>query len=475
MRRLFAFFALAAMASCSVPNFEVLPLDLGTPDSGTAGAQALEACRDGLLSAGEADIDCGHRCDAPCAATKTCFEDDDCASAFCSAGVCTDQTCSDRLKNQDETDIDCGGGTGCARCAPGRACSDVSDCNGGACEAGKCRAPSCNDMLKNDSESDIDCGGMCGPCATGKNCNAASDCSLALCTAGKCSAQTCADGIQNQDETDIDCGGVAGCARCATTKHCIGDSDCDHAKCASGSCQPTGCSDGVLNGSETGKDCGGSCSPCADGLGCSSAADCSSKVCTPSSHVCAVASCTDGILNGSEPTVDCGSSCSTKCQIADNCKGNGDCGSGRCYNSHCAPQSSSSAPLSPTGWVATASQTFDTTTPARFGIDGDPNTHWTTGTPQVAGMWFLVDMTKPQMFFSITMTSDSQPTDYVKSLKVSSSLDGQSFTQLRTGITGEKDLVVTFGDPQYARFLKFETLDSDGGLWWRIDDLRVRQ
>ncbi len=49
-----------------------------------------------------------------------------------------EETCSDGIKNQDETDIDCGG-----ICDP---------------------CPTCSDGIKNQDETDIDCGGICDPC-----------------------------------------------------------------------------------------------------------------------------------------------------------------------------------------------------------------------------------------------------------------------------------------------------------------------
>ncbi len=41
--------------------------------------------------------------------------------------------CEDGAKNNDETDIDCGGSTCAARCAAGLACKDASDCQSGSC------------------------------------------------------------------------------------------------------------------------------------------------------------------------------------------------------------------------------------------------------------------------------------------------------------------------------------------------------
>ena len=48
-------------------------------------------------------------------------------------------TCNDTLKNQDETDVDCGGDV-CDPCAEGKDCTYNRDCEEGHCEAGVCNA-----------------------------------------------------------------------------------------------------------------------------------------------------------------------------------------------------------------------------------------------------------------------------------------------------------------------------------------------
>ncbi len=48
------------------------------------------------------------------------------------------ETCSDGKKNQDETDLDCGGV--CAACADGKGCLVADDCRSGSCVSGKCMA-----------------------------------------------------------------------------------------------------------------------------------------------------------------------------------------------------------------------------------------------------------------------------------------------------------------------------------------------
>jgi hypothetical protein len=133
----------------------------------------------------------------------------------------------------------------------------------------------------------------------------------------------------------------------------------------------------------------------------------------------------------------------------------------------------SNTPLSTAGWLATASDSYSTSTP-NLALDGDPSTSWTVGAWQVPGMWFAVDMGEAQRFYSITMTALTQPADYARLLKLSVSADGQTFTTARTNIAGDKSLVITFSEAEYARYLKFETLETENN-WWRIDELSVLQ
>ncbi len=54
------------------------------------------------------------------------------------APACVDpQTCTDQLRNQDESDVDCGGLV-CPGCDLGGSCGDDADCESGVCTAGVC-------------------------------------------------------------------------------------------------------------------------------------------------------------------------------------------------------------------------------------------------------------------------------------------------------------------------------------------------
>lgn len=133
-------------------------------------------------------------------------------AALCAAGCshksAPAQTCIDQVRNQDESDVDCGGYV-CPACGPGRACAVDHDCQSKLCGSdGVCLRESCSDGVKNGSESDIDCGGPdCPPCDDARQCAGANDCKSIVCVGGTCQAPTCSDGFQNGSETGIDCGG----------------------------------------------------------------------------------------------------------------------------------------------------------------------------------------------------------------------------------------------------------------------------
>lgn len=91
-----------------------------------------------------------------------------------------------------------------------------------------------SDSRKNDDETDVDCGGSSAPkCADGKACLAHSDCASAHC-AGE--LPTCAparpdDGIKNGGESDVDCGGPVA-TKCALNAGCAKHEDCESDSCA---------------------------------------------------------------------------------------------------------------------------------------------------------------------------------------------------------------------------------------------------
>lgn len=411
------FLLLLGAAACSFPAYSV------------AEPVPVASCHDGLLSLGELDVDCGPACNATCNKGQVCSTDEECQSGFCQAGKCAMPS-----------------------------------------------APSCSNGARDATETDVDCGGTdgCAPCATGKRCESSYDCNLARCNAGFCQAQSCSDGLQNQDESDVDCGGSTGCDRCVTKQHCATTADCEESSCSQGLCQPQGCDDGVKNGDETAGDCGGSCVPCAEHEACTAADDCLSLSCDAVAGFCLPATCEDGILNGHEPSLDCGASCVDKaCEMTKSCVIDGDCQSGKCHDMRCMPAAATGAVLSNAGWLASASETYQASVPFKA-IDGNPTSFWESGKWQYPGMWFQIDMLESRPFFAVELVVSTNG-DWPRHIRLAVSEDGQTFTAATGTLSGSKSMRFDVVNGRIARYLRLEITGESGGLWWRIDELRVLQ
>jgi hypothetical protein len=206
-------------------------------DSGSGGVD-LGDCENGTADADESDVDCGgtSTC-ARCPSQGRCTTDEDCASKFCEGNRCAESTCTDGSDNGDETDVDCGGS--CPACDTGASCSGDQDCSGQYCVDRVC-ADHCLSGLRDADETDKDCGGQaCKPCADDLRCQEASDCQSLVCSKNSCRPASCSDQIKNQDESDLDCGGVCG-ASCPVAAHCNTQADCDSQICgaATSKCLP---------------------------------------------------------------------------------------------------------------------------------------------------------------------------------------------------------------------------------------------
>jgi len=295
------------------------------------------ACDDGVRDGDESDVDCGGSCGA-CAEGASCGSGEDCADGVCEASVCAAPSCADGVRNGDETGRDCGGS--CEGCADDEGCLVDGDCVGQVCycptlrtadgectaaEGSLCRS-TCEDGVRNQDESDVDCGGGCAACADGASCGVTGDCA-GVCEDSVC--VSCEDGVRNQDETDVDCGGES-CAACEDLAACASPEDCASGVCEDSVC--VSCEDGERNQGETDVDCGGpACGGCTFGLGCEGPDDCASALCVDGQCT----SCPDGVRNGDETGVDCGGSLCAACPDFEGCVEAADCASGVCTDGLC--------------------------------------------------------------------------------------------------------------------------------------------
>ncbi len=297
--------------------------------SGSLAGSCLLSCNDKVKNQEETDVDCGGTC-SPCSEGKACSVPQDCSSGACGVDRRCAGSCTDGRKDGEETDVDCGGS--CPKCELLSRCKAANDCKSNLC-VGVCSLPNCSDGVADGAETDIDCGGaMCGKCVPGKKCQAPGDCLSGVCSNYSCVAPACNDGVKNGNETDIDCGG--GCGKCELIHSCQQASDCKSGFCI-GVCVASTCGDGVKDGDETAIDCGGSaCTKCASGKTCAAPGDCTSGVC--SNSLCAVPACNDGVKNGNETDLDCGGGICGPCANGALCaSGSADCTSSLCVDHHC--------------------------------------------------------------------------------------------------------------------------------------------
>jgi len=136
-----------------------------------------------------ATIDCKEKGD--CKTAESCTTNSDCESVFCFNNQCKQPACDDSVKNQGESDIDCGGT--CNKCQNEKGCRFDSDCQTNHCRVGKCKTPdTCTDGIFSGSEADVDCGGPCqARCSEGSSCNVNEDCQSGLeCISAQCKVRT---------------------------------------------------------------------------------------------------------------------------------------------------------------------------------------------------------------------------------------------------------------------------------------------
>jgi hypothetical protein len=128
-----------------------------------------------------------------------------------------------------------------------------------------------------------------------------------------------------------------------------------------------------------------------------------------------------------------------------------------------------------TGWVASASHSFTSDTQPACAIDDDPTTSWVSGASQGPGMWFMIDMRRPEFFFEVDVVTWMDSEDYARKLSLSMSKDGETFTEIRSQITGDYKIKIAFNQAHLARYLKLEILEPAAGLWWRVANVGVRR
>ena len=240
--------------------------------------------------------------------------------------------CSDGTKNNEETDVDCGGTT-CAPCELAKACAKADDCASGFCADDVCcnaacdaDCDACTAALKESGDED----GTCGPS------KAETECGDATCAEGVATSRGACDGTSTEcgpgEETECEefaCNSEENAcfAECKENEHCARCHECktDDGTCvlAAAGTEGLGCDEGQAC------DAAGECKP-ANGTACTEAGECASGLCVDG--VCCNAICDTTCMacnvTGSEGTcsnVPLGSEDGADCNGINVCNGEGAC------------------------------------------------------------------------------------------------------------------------------------------------------
>jgi hypothetical protein len=127
--------------------------------------------------------------------------------------------------------------------------------------------------------------------------------------------------------------------------------------------------------------------------------------------------------------------------------------------------------LNRTIWVASSS-TAGSDTPANA-LDGNLATRWSTGTSQVNGQWFQVDMGSVNVFNKIVLNAVNSANDYPRGYQVTISKDGINWSGLAVSGSESSGITTMTFATQTARYIRITQTGSAPGTFWSIDEFNV--
>ena len=120
-------------------------------------------------------------------------------------------------------------------------------------------------------------------------------------------------------------------------------------------------------------------------------------------------------------------------------------------------------------WKLTASHGSGTSAAA---VDGDAGSRYTTGTPQIPGMWFQIELPQETVISGIELDSAKSPSDYPRGYEVALSSDGTTWGKPVASGKGGGGASIAF-EPAKAKFIKITQTGSVNGLFWSIHELQI--
>ena len=105
--------------------------------------------------------------------------------------------------------------------------------------------------------------------------------------------------------------------------------------------------------------------------------------------------------------------------------------------------------------------------------DGHAETRYTTGTSQVPGMWFQIELPQEATIGGLLLDSTPSPADYPRGYEVTLSTDGTSWGKpVATGQGASAVTDIAFA-PAKARFIRITQTGAVSGLFWSIHELQI--
>ena len=120
-------------------------------------------------------------------------------------------------------------------------------------------------------------------------------------------------------------------------------------------------------------------------------------------------------------------------------------------------------------WKLTASHGGET---CSLAVDGNAETRYSTGTPQIAGMWLQIELPHEATVLGLELDSAKSPGDYPRGYDVTLSTDGTNWGKPVASGKGSGAVTNIAFAPAKAKFIRIKQTGTDG-LFWSVHELQV--
>ena len=110
---------------------------------------------------------------------------------------------------------------------------------------------------------------------------------------------------------------------------------------------------------------------------------------------------------------------------------------------------------------------------AKNAVDGNLNSRFDTGKPQVPGMWFTVDLKKEQLVGGLRLDSAKSRNDYPRGYEIAFSNDGRTWSEPVAAGKGTTTMTEIFFKPRKTRHIRITQTGSVSGLFWSIHEMEI--